>query len=340
MSTVYCGSYVPLVIEYRGSLAENVHVGYVCVVDENSRVIGSAGDSEQYVYYRSSAKPIQALDTIAMGLHKKYNITDEESVLFAASHAGESFHADALTSVLGKTGFTEDMLVMLPAVPANNEADRERIRAGLSPRKIYHNCAGMHISLMLIERESGGDVSGYWKPGSLSNKAGIKTVAALSELTEEAVVTGVDGCGVPVFGVPMRNVAAAFKNLACVDTINDERLAGAASRYIPLINKHSHMIRGTGFLCTLLNKDPNIIAKGGGAGIYAIGLKKERMGISLKLADGTTGTWPLIIAEIFRQIGYNNPDTMKTLTELHDGIIYNDNKSPIGHCETVFRLNA
>ncbi len=332
--------YEPLVKEYRGSLTDNVHCGYICVVDEKSRIVCHAGDPDEYVYYRSSAKPIQALDTVALGLDKKYGITEEESVLFASSHAAEPFHVAALCSVMEKTGLSEELLVMSPAAPVNASANEERIRGGLPLRRIYHNCAGMHMSLMLIQRELGGNVRDYWKPDSPAGIRSQKTVSVFSELTESEIAAGTDGCGVPVFAVSMKNAAAAFKNLACVDTVGDETLSSAAARYLPRLNKYSRMIRGTGFLCSLINRDPNIIAKGGGAGIYAIGLKKERTGISLKLADGTENTWPLIIAEIFRQIGYHQPDTKKTLEQLHDGILYNDSRVPVGHFETVFKLSG
>lgn len=331
-------SYEPLTIEYRGNLPDNIHTGYICVVDENSRVICHTGNTEELVFYRSAAKPIQALDAIAMGLDKKYNITDEESVLFASSHAAEQFHVESLTSILEKADLYEDLLIMPPTSQTNNAANQERIRRGQPPRKIYHNCSGMHISLMLIQRELGGDIREYWRTDAKVNGVSLKTVSKLSELNE--CKTGIDGCGVPVFAAGMKNIAAAFKNLACIDTIKDDKLADAAARFIPLFNKYPRMIRGTGFICSLINTDPNIIAKGGAAGVYGIGLKKERIGISIKLADGTENTWPIIISEIFRQIGYNNLYTMEILRKLHDGIIYNDLKYPIGHCETVFKLTC
>lgn len=328
-----------LVTEYRGNLADNIHPGYICVVDERSKVICCAGSPDQPVFYRSTAKPIQALDTIALGLDKKYGITAEESVLFASSHTAEPFHVDALLSIMAKTGLTQDMLVMLPSAPTNRFANEERIQKGLPLSKIYHNCAGMHMSQMLIQRQLGGEIRDYWKDESAASIRSIRTVSILSETNISEIGTGTDGCGVPVYAVSMKNVAAAFKNLACIDTIGDDTLASAAARYVPLFHTYSRMIRGTGFLCTLINQDPNIIAKGGASGIYALGLKKQRLGISIKLADGTENTWPLIISEVFRQIGYHNPVTEKILYNLHSGIIYNDNNHPVGHCRTEFKLN-
>ena len=98
------------------------------------------------------------------------------------------------------------------------------------------------------------------------------------------------------------------------------------------------MMRGTGYLCSLINHDANIIAKGGANSVYGIGLKKERIGISFKIKDGTETVWPLIIREIFRQIGYYNADTDKMLVSLNNGVTVNDNDTPVGEVKTVFTL--
>lgn len=72
--------------------------------------------------------------------------------------------------------------------------------------------------------------------------------------------------------------------------------------------------------------------------VYGIGLKKERIGISFKIKDGTEAVWPLIIREIFRQIGYYNADTDKMLVSLNNGVTVNDNDTPVGEVKTVFTL--
>lgn len=86
------GQAIPLTEEYRGDLLDLTHFGHIAVVDETGRVIYSAGDPSAVIFYRSASKPVQALPVFAHGLKEKYGITDEESVIFAASHAGEPFH--------------------------------------------------------------------------------------------------------------------------------------------------------------------------------------------------------------------------------------------------------
>ena len=153
--------------EYRGGLLDLTHYGYISVVDENGKVIYSAGNPEAVVYYRSASKPVQALPVIAHRLDEKYGLTDEETVLFAGSHLGESFHIAALQSIMKKADLNPDDLIMKPTVPGSKSANEDRIRAGLPESKLYHNCSGKHTALMLIQREMGGDVRDYWKVGSV-----------------------------------------------------------------------------------------------------------------------------------------------------------------------------
>ena len=323
-----------LVNEYRGNLLDLVHFGYVCVVDENSKVIYRAGDPEAMVFYRSASKPLQALPVIARGLDEKYGITDEESVIFAGSHQGDDFHVRAIESIHTKAGLTEDMLVMNPALPQVKHAPDTK------PRKIYHNCSGKHTGAMLLQRDLGGEVRDYWKQDSPAQREIKRAVAVLSEFPEERVEVGLDGCGVPVFAVGMKNIAAAFKNLACPDKIAEPELAAAAARYVPRIHAYPHMMRGKDMLCTLINEDPALVAKGGANGVYGIGIKNMRMGISIQLLDGCDGMWPIIIYEVLKKLGYDNAATYAMLESKCPHVMVNDNGTPCGRRECVFELKS
>ena len=325
--------------EYRGGILDLIHEGYICVVDEHGKLLRHAGNPDAKVFYRSASKPFQALPVIARGLDVKYSLTDEETVILAGSHLGESFHVAAIRSMFQKAGMDLNDLVMKPAAPGSTEANEERIRKGLPREKIYHNCSGKHTGAMMLQKELDPEhIADYWKADSPAQKAILSAIAKISEYPEDQVGIGIDGCGVPVFAVPMRNIAIAFKNIACIDTIQDEPLRKAAERFIPRIHQYPHMMRGTGYLCSRINEDPNLVAKGGANGVYGIGLKKERIGISFKLKDGTEAVWPIIIKEIFRQLGYYNEHTFAMLDSLNDGTIINDNGTPVGTCKPVFTL--
>lgn len=333
--------YAPLISEYRFDPSEDpksatfdlMHYGYVCIVDENSNVLYSAGDCDDLVFYRSASKPIQALPIYKYGLDKIYGIEDKESVVMSASHAGEPFHVEAVESILKKGGFTEDILCMKPTHPGHEGANEARIRAGIPLRKIYHNCSGKHAALLLIQKYLGGVPEDYWKVDTPVFKEVADTIGAMAETDRMKI--GVDGCGVPVFAVGMKNIAISYKNLACPDKIKDEGLQRAAIDNVGRILRHPEMIRGTDFLCSIMNEDPNIIAKGGANGVYGFGLKEQRLGIAFKFVDGTEAAWPFMIKEILKALGALKPEHEKRLDILHPTYFVNDNDRVVGErrCE-------
>ena len=333
--------YAPLISEYRFDPSEDpksatfdlMHYGYVCIVDENSNVLYSAGDCDDLVFYRSASKPIQALPIYKYGLDKIYGIEDKESVVMSASHAGEPFHVEAVESILKKGGFTEDILCMKPTHPGHEGANEARIRAGIPLRKIYHNCSGKHAALLLIQKYLGGVPEDYWKVDTPVFKEVADTIGAMAETDRMKI--GVDGCGVPVFAVGMKNIAISYKNLACPDKIKDEGLQRAAIDNVGRILRHPEMIRGTDFLCSIMNEDPNIIAKGGANGVYGFGLKEQRLGIAFKFVDGTEAAWPFMIKEIIKALRALKPEHEKRLDILHPTYFVNDNDRVVGErrCE-------
>ncbi len=330
-------SFVPLVREYRGALCDLTHFGYVCIVNEDGEVIFFAGDPEAVVFYRSASKPVQALPVMEMRLDEKYGITPKESVIFSGSHTGEPFHMEALESILKKTGLEEEWLCMKPAAPAAVYANEERSRKGLPLRKLYHNCSGKHLALMLVQRESKERVTDYWRMESAAQKKAAEVIRKVSEAKE--LQTGVDGCGVPVFACAMRNIATAYKNLACPDCVRDESLQRAIRAYVPRIHEYPLMMRGTGYLCSLINYDADIIGKGGANGVYGFGLKKERLGVSFKLADGTESSWPILVLEILSKLGCLTKETEERLLALNPYVIKNDNGLDAGHREVCLWQN-
>ncbi len=88
----------------RGGRVESVHYGDVAIVDATGRLIAYAGaPKEKFAFWRSSAKPFQAMPVVESGAVEEYGITEKEMAIFCASHNGEIFHTDAVESILKKS---------------------------------------------------------------------------------------------------------------------------------------------------------------------------------------------------------------------------------------------
>ncbi|SEO82728.1 asparaginase [Paenibacillus sp. OV219] len=327
-----------LVEESRGEIVENVHRGRICGVNDKGEVVYLVGDIEQPTFFRSSAKPLQALPAVARGVQEQFGLTDAELALMAASHRGESFHIEALESLSRKIGLVEDNLVCLPTYPLSPEERDSLFKDDNPKRRIYHNCSGKHFGIMALCKMLGVGTDDYWEKEHPAQQEILQTVSVLADYPIEHIQLGVDGCGVPVFALPLKNIATAYMKLACPDLIEDASLRAAVQRLTEAMNAEPQMIGGSNQICSTLLRDSNIVAKGGAMGVYCFGLKEERLGFALKVSDGSQDEWPLIVATILQQIGYRKQETIDSMLQLAVQKVMNDNNRIVGENKAVFRL--
>jgi L-asparaginase II len=327
-----------LVDEYRGGVLENVHFGVVCGVDHEGRVIYSSGDVEHVVFLRSAAKPFQAIPVAKRKIDEKFGLTSREAALFTASHRGEAYHLEGLESILKKTGITEEELLTCPTYPLNDEPKFACLSQGIAKRRIYHNCSGKHLGFIALSKEMGYSTDDYYEHDHPAQQEALEAFAYLAEYPKEQIRLGVDGCGFPVFALPLKHLAVAYLKLACPDLIEDLETREAVVKITGWMTENPDIIASHNFICTALLTDPNIIAKGGAMGVYGFALKKERISFSLKVLDGSEQVWPLIIASILTQINYDNKDTIERLHALAPRESKNDNHLAVGEKRTVFTL--
>lgn len=328
--------FTALVEEYRGGTLENVHYGAVAVVDETGKVVHKAGDEQFVTFLRSAAKPFQAIPAMKRNVPGVYGLTGREAALFAASHRGEAFHIEALESMYRKIGIDEEMLHCCATYPLNEDAKAERHRAHEPKRRIFHNCSGKHAGLIALSKHMGWDEQSYYEPEHPIQREIIETAAYFAEVPAQSVKTGIDGCGLPIYALPLHKIALSYLKLACPDLIADPATRDAASAIAKLMNENPLMIADTKFVCSTLLGDANLAAKGGAKGVYGIGLRKERLGISLKVSDGAEHVWPCIIASILERIGYGNRETIERLYALAPNAIVNDGGTEVGERRAVF----
>ncbi|MBB6671990.1 asparaginase [Cohnella nanjingensis] len=326
----------PLVEEYRGGVLENVHYGAISVVDEHGRILYKAGDPAHMTFLRSAAKPFQAMPVMKRRIDEAYGLTGQEAALFAASHRGEAYHVASLESLFRKMGLREDDLHCCASYPLNEEAKAERLRAHEPKRRIFHNCSGKHAGLMGLSKHMGWDERTYYDLSHPVQQEILDVAADIAEVPKDAIPLGVDGCGLPIFALPLHKIAYAYLKLACPDLIGDPGNRQAAAAIAKLMNDNPDMIADRKFVCSALLRDDNLSAKGGAKGVYGIGLRKERIGISLKVSDGSEQVWPCIIASILERLGYGNQATIDRLYALVPNEIVNDGGTPVGERRAVF----
>ncbi|GAB2540762.1 asparaginase [Gracilibacillus alcaliphilus] len=323
-------SYPIIAIEERNHQLENTHQGIICVLDQHQQVVYQKGDIEQFVYYRSAMKPIQAIPAFSSSIIETYQLTKEEAALLTASQRGESYHQDALIRLADKLGISEDYLVCHPSYPLNEEPKLAYVTAQKPKRRLLHNCAGKHLGLLAYARENGLPMDSYASISHPVQQLILERLAELAEIDKAQIVSGTDGCGLPIHAIPLRNMAISYLKFADPFLIEENRLRETVTTIGEVMQAHPEIVASHDFICTVLLEDPNIIAKGGAQGVYCLALKQEKISIALKVLSGTEHLWPLLVAKLLEKLNYSNQTTIDKLYQLRPEQILNDNGKEAG----------
>ena len=245
----------------RGTTAEAVHRVHVVAV-EDGRITEAAGDPQLLTLYRSSSKPLQALPLA----RERRDVTEVELAIACASHRAEPPQLEAARSLLERAPATEADLELGP-------------QEGRGPSLLSHNCSGKHAGFLAVCRARGWPTEGYRLASHPLQQLLLAEVAAAAGVPEADVVTAVDGCGVPTFGLTLERMAYTFSRLAHLD--GGERIVAAMTAHPALIGYEQ------GALDTdLMRMHPGWVAKGGAEGLICAATP-EGTGIAAKVEDGS-----------------------------------------------------
>ena len=141
---------------------------------------------------------------------------------------------------------------------------------GRPQEPIYDNCSGKHAGMLATCRAHGWPVEGYRRADHPLQQLLLQEVAAAAELDPAEVGTGIDGCGVVAFAVPLERAALAFARLESLD--GGDRVADA-------MRAHPELVGGEGATDTvLMQAHPGTVAKGGADGLLCAGRTRDRSG--------------------------------------------------------------
>lgn len=98
------------------------------------------------------------------------------------------------------------------------------------------------------------------------------------------IVVGVDGCGVPVYGLSLKEMAKGFARLSKPNILPPE-IANAAKRLVTAMTNNPKLVAGTGRIDTILMEvlGPKVVSKAGAEGIQCLGVLNQGIGIAIKI---------------------------------------------------------
>jgi L-asparaginase II len=276
---------------YRSGFHESSHYGSVVITGPTGTVVHQRGDVQSPVFPRSSNKPFQAVAMLASGAR----LHGADLALAAASHSGEPMHVERVKAMLARIGLAEDDLRCPPALPMDDAARTAVLAAGERPRRRYMNCSGKHAGMLAACVAQGWPIDNYVNPDHPLQRSVAATVAHLSDEAPSAV--GIDGCGAPLFAIPLEALARAFGRVAAAPPGTPERRVADAMRAYP------DMVGGTGRDDTLLMRaHPELLVKGGAEGVHCAALPDGRC-VAVKITDGGDRARMPVLVGGLRQLG-------------------------------------
>lgn len=306
------------VLVLRGDIAESRHRVLCAVVDASGGEAGATADADRVTSFRSAAKPFQLLPFVERGHADALGLGEPELAIMAASHSGSREHLALVRRLLDQIGLDASHLACGYHDPLDAES-LEDVRRDPSLRSpLYNNCSGKHAGMLAFARAEGWPVAGYERPEHPLQQLMLRTVAECCGVRPESVALGVDGCGVPVFGVPLVRMAHAYARLGEAWARGGDARARALQRIARAMTAYAVIVEGRARLATdvMLASGGRVLAKSGAEGLLLAADPAQGLGIAIKCEDGAMRAMGPAVVELLRALGTLRP-AEEAVLELH-----------------------
>src|SRR6266513_2332797 len=276
---------------HRGSILESRHRVHVAVVDASGKVVAQAGDPAYTTFWRSAAKPFQAVPLLEDGVVQRFELTRQDLALACASHSSERGQVALVREFLQRVGCAEHDLMCGAHRPLADAVAKDYETRGVHLTAVYSNCSGKHTGMLGLAKHHGWPTEFYARVEHPVQQRCLKAVADYTDVAAKEIGVAVDGCGVACFALPLRNMALAYTRIP--------------SPILEAMVVHPELIAGEGRPCTdMMRAHPGrVVAKVGAEGVYSASLIREELGITLKVEDGHSLAAALAIAAVLAELG-------------------------------------
>jgi L-asparaginase II len=333
----------PVLIEVtRGPAVESRHRGQIAVVDPAGNLRQGVGDPEALVCLRSLAKPFQALAVITTGAAEAFGFGPPELALFSGSLSGQDFQVELVTRALARLGLTPEALQCGVHPPLHRPTAQALTKAGAKPSPLHNTCAGKHTAMLALCVHHGWPLTDYLEVKHPVQDLILGTVARMVGVPKGQIQVAVDGCGAPVFYVPLKNIALGYARLAGAQP------GSPGGTLMAAILAHPRHIAGDGRLDTdvMLALPERVFAKSGAEGGYALALRDGgggpggALGVAIKIEDGQHRALNPAVTAILSQLGLLTPPAQEALAAYAQPRILNHRQEEVGRIRPVFSLSG
>ena len=316
---------IPMAEIWRGDFLESIHMGHAVICDAYGNIVQAWGYPDQVILPRSSSKMIQALPLIESGAAAAASLTTDQLALSCASHNSAAIHTDRVSAWLETLGFTDDDLRCGSHDPKDVDAHHALIRADEKPCQMHNNCSGKHSGFLTLNKHLGGGPE-YIDP---THPVQLAVREAFEDTTGmDSPGFAIDGCSAPNFATTMHGFARAMAFFAAASEDGATVRERAAATLVQAMTAFPELVAGEGRACTELMRamDGRVALKTGAEAVYIAIIPELKLGVAVKIADGTFRASECAIAAILVKLGVLDPNHPATLKRMN---------APIKNCNDI-----
>lgn len=321
----------------RGGRLESRHQVSAAAVNERGDLVAWIGRPDLLAFFRSTAKPLQAMPLVADGVADAFGLTDAELAVICASHSGEPRHVEVVSRILARIGCTEDDLECGAHWPFHRPAADLLRRTGEGPTRIHNNCSGKHAGMLAWSKHHAIETRDYIRVDHPVQRRICAEIGRWVGSSCDALPVGVDGCGVPSFGQPLSNMASAYARVIA-EAERDPH--GPAGRVTRAMTSAPWYVGGTDRLTTRLMRTSGgrLLAKFGAEAVYCVGDRERKWGIAVKVEDGHRRAVGAAVIEFLTQLDLLTVDERQTLDDRHTTPVINTRGEIVGEIRPTFQI--
>jgi L-asparaginase II len=320
------------VLVYRGNEVESKHAFNYVISTSDGKLSSGSSAIDSMIFPRSAIKLFQVLPFITSGAFSATKSTDKEISIACGSHNAENVHVSCVSAWLENNQLTSKSLVCGSGLPRLNDDVKYVYENKILLNPTYNNCSGKHSAMLLTCKHMGWDLSSYHLATHPLQKQILQVLESFCghKLDENRV--GIDGCALPNYMMSLKDLSVAAAKFAAYAEKNTNDTEKACHQVLTAIYKYPYMIAGRERLCTDLAAvtEGRIIAKVGAEGVYMAIIRDQKLGITLKVDDGSFRAVEVALVHLLKKYSLLKDSETKSLAKWFEIPIFNTLNERVG----------
>jgi L-asparaginase II len=352
-------TFQPVLEVRRGPLLDSIHLAAIAVATVNDYLAYSYGDVEVQSFLGAAANPLKIIPFVEQGGMETFGLNDRELAVLCSSHDGSDEQVEILKGIQQKAGLQESDLLCGIQPPRHLHAEKALASRNEPITPNRHPCSGEHTALLLMALLMRAPKENYLDLNHPVQQLILKTIKEMGSIRPDEIVTGVDDCSSPTFGISLYKAATCFARLIDPRGLYTKR-SEACARISKAMRDNPVQLSGTGgFEAGLMHVTNGLLfVKSGEHGYLGMGIlpgaiakNSPAFGFAIKIIDGDPHCWaregstveeglvtPIVTAETLMQVGALNQNQISALEVFIRQARLNCRNVEVGTMKPVFKL--